>query len=260
MDWQHITTEGLMAWIGQWWWPFVRVAAAFMIMPVFSDLNATIRIRILLAFCIGLLVAHLVPQPPLMDPFKLGTWVITMEQILFGLFFGVCLQILFMVLSMTGAIVSQQMGLSMGTITDPVHGQNDPIISEILYALCVMLFFSLNGHLVALDVLVESLRQWPPGHSLYEVNLAMVGEIFGWAVSASVVLALPAISAMLIVNLAFGVMSRAAPAFNIYSLGFPLSMVTGLLAFWLSLSAIPGRYMEFCWTVLKAMREFGGQG
>jgi flagellar biosynthetic protein FliR len=258
MDWQHITTTGLMLWIGQWWWPFVRIAAVFWVAPMFSDLAAAIRVRILLAFCIGLLASHLIRDTPIMDPFALHTWVLTLEQILFGLGFGLCLQMLFLVLSMAGAIISQQMGLSMGMITDPLHGQSDPIISEILYALCVILFFSLNGHLVMLDVLVESLRQWPPGASLYDVHLELVWQLFGWAISAALLVSMPAIAAMLLVNVGFGVMSRAAPAFNIYSLGFPLSMITGLLAFWLSLSAIPGRYMDLCWTVLQALRGFGG--
>ena len=70
-------------------------------------------------------------------------------------------------------------------------------------------------------------------------------------------IALPTIAAMLLVNLAFGVMNRSAPAFNIFSLGFPMSMLAGLLAFGLSLSAIPAHYMDFSWYVLSILRELG---
>jgi len=257
MEWQQLTTDSLMQWLGQWWWAFVRISAVFWIAPVFSDYSINVRVRIVLAFLLALLSAHLLPALPAADPFSLTIWLISVEQIIFGLLFGLCLHALFMILTMAGHIISQQMGLSMAIITDPVNGESDPIISELLYVLCVLLFFALNGHLVMLDVLVESLRQWPPGHSLFALDLMQIPSLIGWSMGAALVIALPTIAAMLLVNLAFGVMNRSAPAFNIFSLGFPMSMLAGLLAFGLSLSAIPAHYMDFSWYVLSTLRELG---
>lgn len=176
----------------------------------------------------GTPVTHL----PAADPFSLTIWLISVEQIIFGLLFGLCLHALFMILTMAGHIISQQMGLSMAIITDPVNGESDPIISELLYVLCVLLFFALNGHLVMLDVLVESLRQWPPGQSLFELDLD-ADPIADRLVDGGGIGDRPlTIAAMLLVNLAFGVMNRSAPAFNIFSLGFPMSMLAGLLGVW----------------------------
>jgi flagellar biosynthetic protein FliR len=257
MEWQQLTTATLMQGLGQWWWAFVRISAVFWIAPIFSDYQITVRIRIILAFLLSLMSAHLLPTMPMVDPFSLTTFLITTEQILFGLLFGLCLNALFFVFTMTGQILSQQMGLSMAVISDPVNGESDPLISELLYILCVLLFFSLNGHLVLLDVLVESLRQWPPNHSLYALDLMKVPALFSWAMGAALVISLPTITAMLLVNITFGVMNRSAPAFNIFSLGFPMSMMAGLIAFGLSLSAIPAHYMNFSWFVLSALRDFG---
>nr|WP_321272638.1 flagellar biosynthetic protein FliR [uncultured Tolumonas sp.] len=257
MEWQQLTATTLMQWLGQWWWAFVRISAVLWIAPIFSDYKITARIRIILAFLLALMSAHLLPKMPMVDPFSLATLLITTEQIIFGLLFGLCLHALFFVLTMAGQILSQQMGLSMAVISDPVNGESDPLISELLYILCVLLFFSLNGHLVMLDVLVESLRQWPPGRSLYDLDLMKIPALIGWSIGAALVLSLPTIAAMLLVNITFGVMNRSAPAFNIFSLGFPMSMMAGLIAFGLSLSAIPSHYMDFSWFVLSALRDLG---
>jgi len=257
MEWQQLTSATLMQWLGQWWWAFVRISAVFWMTPIFSDYKITARIRIILAFLLALLSAHLLPKMPMVDPLSLSTLLMSAEQIIFGLLFGLCLHALFFVLTMAGQILSQQMGLSMAVITDPVNGESDPLISELLYILCVLLFFSLNGHLVMLDVLVESLRQWPPGHSLYDLDLMKIPALIGWSIGAALVISLPTIAAMLLVNISFGVMNRSAPAFNIFSLGFPMSMMAGLIAFGLSLTAIPAHYMDFSWFVLSALRDLG---
>ncbi len=255
MPQEVITMPTLMHWIGQWWWPFVRFAAVFWMAPLFNDYAVNTRIRILLAFLLSLIAMHILPTLPVFDPFSLETWLCTAAQIIFGLLFGLILQMLFLVLTMTGNIISQQMGLSMAMITDPVNGQSEPLIGELLYGLCTLLFFSLNGHLVMLDVLTESLRQWPPGKSIYLLNMDAVIHMLGWVLASALLLSLPAIGAMLLVNLSFGIMNRAAPAFNIFSLGFPMSLLIGLLSFWMSLSAIPAKYLDITWYVLTMLRS-----
>lgn len=255
---ESLSTSALMQWIGQWWWPFVRFSAVFWIAPIFNDYAVNTRLRIILAFLLALLVMHLVPNLPVFDPLHLDTWICTGSQILFGLFFGLMLQMLFLVLTMAGNIISQQMGLSMAMITDPVNGQSEPIIGELLYVLCGLLFFSLNGHLVMLDVMAESLRQWPPGQSIFALNIGSVIQMLSWVIASALVLTLPAIGAMLMVNLTFGIIQRTAPAFNIFALGFPMSLMTGLIAFWLSLSAVPAKYLDISWHVLTLMRDLSG--
>lgn len=253
-----LSMEFLMHWVGQWWWPFVRFSAVFWIAPLFNDYTINTRVRILLAFFLSLLTMHAVPSLPDFDPMTLQAWLCTLSQIIFGLLFGLILQMLFLVLTMAGNIVSQQMGLSMAMITDPVNGQSEPIVGELLYFLCALLFFSLNGHLVMLDVLAESLRQWPPGQPIDALNLDLVIRMLGWVIASALLLSLPAIGSMLMVNLTFGVMNRTAPAFNIFSLGFPMSLLIGLFSLWLSLSAIPAKYLDLTWTVLSLLRDLSG--
>lgn len=244
----------LTAWLGQWWWPFVRMSATLWMLPFFGDSRITTPVRLLFAFCLSLLVAPMMPKMAAVDPFSLGALVLGLEQVLFGLLFGLCLQCLFMVLSMAGQILSMQMGLGMAVMNDPIHGDSAPIVSQLMLIFCTLLFLALNGHLVTLELLVESFRRWPIGSSLYALDLDSVVTLFGWSMGAALTLTLPAVVAMLLVNLTFGVMNRSAPSLNIFSLGFPMGLLLGLLALLLSVSGVSNRYLQLVDYVLTTLR------
>ncbi|SIR16189.1 flagellar biosynthetic protein FliR [Aeromonas sp. RU39B] len=257
--WQLPDAATLATWIGLWWWPFVRLSAAFWAMPLLGDFTVNVRVRIILAFLLALLVAplHQVPLPAV-DPLSPETALLTLAQILFGALFGSGVRCLFWLLGLTGQVISQQMGLAMAVMNDPVNGQSTPVMASLLNILCGLLFLTMNGHLVVLDLLVNSLRLWPPGSSIYLLGLDQVWRLVAWFFTGAMTLALPAVIAMLLVNLAFGVMNRTAPAFNILSLGFPLSMIVGLFAFLLTFSGIPGVYLELVEGMLSHLAQFTG--
>ncbi len=255
--WGQLSAAELVSWLGLWWWPFVRLSAAFWMMPLLGDYRVTLQLRLLLAFLLSLLVAPMLGRAPVVDPFSLPALVMTVEQILFGLLFGFCAQTLFWLLGMAGHLLSQQMGLAMAVMNDPVHGENEPIVGEFLSILCSLLFLGLNGHLVVLELLVRSLRQWPPGSSLLTLDLSIVWQLIHWSFAGAMTLAFPAMIAMLLVNLTFGVMNRSAPSFNIFSLGFPMSMLVGLYALLLTLSGISGRYLDLVEYLLGQLSHLG---
>jgi len=98
-------------------------------MPVFGDGRIPAQVRIFLAFVISLLIAPMLKDMPALDPFSVGMMVLTLEQLLFGLLFGLCIQMLFMVMTMAGQILSMQMGLAMAVMNDPSNGDTAPIVS-----------------------------------------------------------------------------------------------------------------------------------
>jgi flagellar biosynthesis protein FliR len=254
-----VSAAELTAWLGQWWWPFIRIGAAFWVMPFFGDGRVPPQIRLLLAFLLSLLLAPLLKAMPLIDPFSAQAILVTLEQLMFGLLFGLCVQMLFMVMTMAGQILSMQMGLGMAVMNDPSNGESAPIISQIMLIFATLLFLGLNGHLVVLEVLVQSLRSWPPGSSLYLLDIKGVIGLFGWSIGAALILTLPAVVAMLMVNLTFGVMNRTAPSLNIFSLGFPMTLLLGLLTMALSISGVPARYLDLVSHVLEQLQGLSVQ-
>jgi len=250
----ELTGADITSLLGHLWWPFLRIGALLWTMPMFGDRLTAVRVRILLAVALSVVMAPMLPAMPTVDPLSITAIVMAAEQILLGFFLGLMLQILFTLMSLLGQILSLQMGLAMGIMNDPANGQAVPLMGQMLIILGSFLFFVFDGHLVALDVLVESFFTWPPGSSVFALDLRRILDLFGWMFGGALILAMPAVIAMLTVNLTFGVMNRSAPSLNIFALGFPLNMIMGLVSLFLTVAGIPGRYSEFTAYVLDEMR------
>lgn len=251
-----ITFDQLNAWLGQFWWPFFRMGAAMLSMPFFGDAIIPIWVRALLALSIVTITAPLMPEMPAVDLLSFQSLALAFEQALWGLFFGLILHLLFSIFTMLGQIIAMQMGLGMAIMNDPVNGISVAILGRILMIFSTLLFISIDGHLLIIDILVQSFVAWPVGSGLSLQSLHDVISLFGWMFSSAVALALPAIVSMLLANFSFGVMNRAAPSLNIYALGFPMTMLLGLFAFLLSVSTIPSRYAELVHFTLTQMHQF----
>ncbi|WP_277253902.1 flagellar biosynthetic protein FliR, partial [Neptunomonas phycophila] len=109
--------------------------------------------------------------------------------------------------------------------------------------LSMLLFLAINGHLVMLDVLASSFDVMPVSELRFSavkfMDIALLG---GWMFAAGLLMALPAVTSLLVVNLAFGVMTKAAPQLNIFAIGFPFTMTLGLVITWLSLPGFGGQF------------------
>jgi flagellar biosynthetic protein FliR len=257
-----LTHSQLEAWIGQLYWPFIRIGACFMVAPAFGALFIPARVRLVLAGAVAFLVAPLIPQPTGIVAFSLAGIVITIQQVIIGVALGFALQVLFDAVAMGGQLLANSMGLSFAFNVDPMRGTGTPALGQ-LYALLVMLtFLALDGHLALIEVLVEGFRTLPIGEigftneNLWSI-VAWGTQIFAGALAV----ALPGITALLIVNLAFGVMSRAAPSLNLFAVGFPISLVFGLVIVIVGLPALQSAFVELlakAFTLLRTLQAVEG--
>jgi len=234
-----LTAGQLEAWLGQIFWPFVRIGACFMVAPAFGAIFVPPRIRIVLAAAVALIVAPLVPVPADVAPFSAAGLLVTAQQVIIGVCLGFVLQLLFDAVAMGGQILANSMGLSFAFNVDPMRGVSTPALGQ-LYAVLVMLtFLALDGHLTLLETLAQGFHTLPIGvHGLGQEGL---WSVVGWGsqiFSGALAIALPGITALLIVNIAFGVMSRAAPTLNLFAVGFPVSLVFGLVIVLAGLPAV----------------------
>ena len=120
--------------------------------------------------------------------------------------------------------------------------------------LVTLLFLAMNGHLVVLEVLAESFTTLPIGESLGRMDFQALVLRFSWVMAAAILIGMPAITALLIVNISFGVMMRAAPQLNIFSIGFPLTLVFGLFIMWVMMGNVLGQYQELASDALIWLR------
>ncbi|OLQ79144.1 flagellar biosynthetic protein FliR [Photobacterium proteolyticum] len=256
----NVTFAEISTWLGQLWWPFFRMGAAMLAMPFFGDALIPVWVRALLVLSLVVITAPLMPVMPAVDLLSFTALFLALEQAIWGIFFGLIIHLLFSVLTMLGQIVSLQMGLGMAVMNDPVNGMSVAILGRMFLVFSTLLFLALEGHLLVIDILVQSFSVWPVGSGLSVPSLQLVVNMFGWMFASALALALPAIVSMLLANISFGVMNRAAPSLNVYALGFPMTMLLGLFSVLLSVSGVPGRYTELVHTTLEQLRHYSMGG
>jgi flagellar biosynthetic protein FliR len=256
-----VTQAQLEGWIGQLYWPFIRIGACFMVAPAFGALFIPARLRLVLAGAVAFLVAPLIPQPTDIVAFSLSGILVTIQQVIIGVALGFAMNILFDAVSMGGQLLANSMGLSFAFNVDPMRGTGTPALGQ-LYGLLVMLtFLALDGHLALIEVLVDGFRTLPIGttgltnEGLWSV-VAWGTQIF----SGALAVALPGITALLVVNIAFGVMSRAAPSLNLFAVGFPITLVFGLVIILIGLPALQSAFVELLAKAFVLVRTLQGGG
>ena len=225
----HFTSAEIVSWIGAYLWPFFRIAAMLMTAAVFGTRSLPMRLRLMLALALTMVIAPLAGPAPAIDPVSGPGLFVTAQQILIGFTMGFVLRMLFAALELAGEVIGQLMGLGFASLIDPQNGVQVPAVSQLYVLLATLMFLALNGHLLWIEALTESFRIIPVGTTglAPEGAWLLVGfasQIFSWGVR----MALPVVAALLVVNLAFGVLSRTSPQLNVFSIGFPAALLIGL--------------------------------
>ncbi len=239
----EITEQQLMAFVAGFLWPLFRIAGFFMAVPIFGTRLVPMRIRLGLAVLTALAVAPLLPPMPQVELLSLQSFMICANQVFIGLALGFSVQLLFQLFIVLGQTVAMQMGLGFSTMVDPANGINVAVLSQFFVMLTTVLFLAMNGHLVMIEVFIESFRVIPvSGAGLAGSGLMSLVLGGGWMLAAALLIALPTVTALLIVNLSFGVMTRSAPQMNIITIGFPFTIIMGVFLVWVSMSGFLPRY------------------
>lgn len=251
----ELTDAQISTWVATFMLPLFRVAAVLMTMPVFGTTLIPNRVRLYFAVAITVVIVPALPPMPTVQALDLSALLLIGEQILIGALFGLALQLLFQAFVIAGQIVAIQMGLAFASMVDPANGVNTTVISQFLTMLVTLLFLSMNGHLVVFEVLTESFTTLPVGSGLMVNHFWDLAGRLGWVMGSALLLVLPAITALLVINIAFGVMTRAAPQLNIFSIGFPMTLVLGMGIFWIGLADILSHYQSLASEALQWLRE-----
>jgi flagellar biosynthetic protein FliR len=220
----------LLQLIGLYFWPFVRIGAMLSVLPLFGASSVTPQTRIILTLFITLIVAPNLTLPPPVDPFTWQGVLFLVQQILIGLVMGTVFLIVFEAFTMAGHMVATGMGLAFAQMVDPATGVNSPVVSQYFTIIASLLFLAMNGHLLVIQVVVDSFEYLPVGTQfLNQESLRLLVEFGSYIFSAGVLISLPAVTALLLINVSFGVVTRAAPALNIFAVGFPVTLLAGLV-------------------------------
>lgn len=247
----HFTSAQIETWIGAFFWPFLRVLAMLAAAPVFGATQMPIQLRVGLAVLIAVALA---PALPAMPPVQLDNsfgWMLVVQQLLVGGIIGMAMTLILSTVQLAGSIVGLQMGMGFSTLFDPVQGVQVTSLASFLNLLALLLFVSLNGHLLLLAVLARSFTLIPVSTSLglgpaTWHTLALQGTTL---FTLGLALAAPVLGVLIIANLGLAVLSKLAPQLNLFAIGFPLFFTLGFLALYL--------LMPVMQTVVRHLVEVG---
>lgn len=234
-----ITDQLLMSGVGGFMWPLLRIFAMLAAAPVFGANSFPVRARLLLGLLLTLLVYPLLPAIPVIDPLSAEGVLIGARQVLVGVAMGFILHLVFGALVLAGQSVAMTMGLGFASSLDPQNGVQVPVVSQYFLIFATLVFLAMDGHLVLISLLVESFQLLPVTSPQLPNNFFLTIALWGTHMFVgALLLALPAMAAVLLVNLAFGVITRAAPQLNIFAVGFPVTILAGFVLLQFSMPAM----------------------
>lgn len=223
-----VTSAELNTWVASFLWPLTRILGLISTAPLFGNMSVPARVKIGLGIMLAMIIAPTVPALPALDPTSLPGLLILVQQLIIGISMGFAMRIVLAGTEMAGEIASMTMGLGFATFYDPQSRGHSSAISQLLALLTLMIYLSTDLHLVLLSTLAQSFSSMPisaapiSGEGLRQV-VNWGGRIF----SAGIQLSLPIVAALLITNMALGILTRAAPQLNIFGIGFPITIGVG---------------------------------
>lgn len=232
-----INEAQLAQFIGQYLWPLLRIGAFYFAVPFIGARMVPARARILLTLCTALLVSPLLPPPPTISFLSLAGMLMVVKEVLIGIALGFMLQVVMHVFVLSGQLIAMKMGLGFASMNDPSNGVSVTVLSQFYLLLTTLLFLAIDGHVVVIHMLIDSYAVFPiSGAGLGAEHFIGIVSMGSWLFSAALVVCLPLFTSLLIVNMSFGVMSRSAPQMNVFTVGFPITLIFGLLLMWYSLT------------------------
>lgn len=225
-----LTSAEINLWIASLLWPLTRILGMIASAPLFGHASVPTRVKVILGVLVAMIVAPNLPPVPSVEPTSWAGLLILVQELLVGLAMGFSMRLVFAAIEYAGELASSTMGFGFASFFDPATQGRSNAISQFMSMVATMAFLAVNAHLVLLAALTESFISLPisatPLSSVAPLELARLGSrIF----SAGLQIALPILAALLIVNVALGILTRAAPQLNIFGIGFPITLGVGML-------------------------------
>lgn len=217
----------------------LRVGAFLVASPFFGSRMVPLTVRIVFSVALGVGLVNQLNFPDLEIMMGPNLVPIIFQELFVGLACGLVLSICFASVILAGEKIAATSGLAFAAQIDPVSGAQSPVISQIFQLFLLILFFSLNGHLIVFELIYKSFNIVPIG-SFYNFS-----EVIEKAISSSntiysnaVIIVLPIVSILFFMNLGIGFITKSAPQLNLFSFGFPLTILGTFFALYFSVDAL----------------------
>ncbi len=258
------TSAQLTAWVAMLIYPMARVLALIASAPVIGNRQVPVRVKVGLSAIFTIVILPTLDLHDLPDPASAEGVLILLQQMVAGLMMGFSIRLIFTAIEMAGDIAGMQMGLGFANFFDPQNSTITPVLAQFLGVIVALAFISMDLHLYMLAALSDSFLSFPiantlPSAGAFRTAAEWGGSIFAYALQFS----LPLIAALLISNLALGILTRSAPQLNIFAVGFPITISVGFIVLALVIPFL-APMLDFIFrqaleTIGRIMLQLGGQ-
>lgn len=233
-----VSSELLQTWIVSLLWPLTRVLGVIAAAPIYSHTAIPNQVKLGLGITLTLIIVPTLSPLPPFEIFSFQGLLILVQQLIIGLAIGFSMRLVFSAVEMAGQLIGMSMGLGFASFFDPQSQGQSTAINQFLVLLAMLIFLSLDGHLMIVSAIANSFISMPitlGGGGINPLKIAMWG---GTIFSTGLLLALPAVTALLITNMALGILTRTAPQLNLFGIGFPVTLSIGFIVLALSLPSM----------------------
>ena len=234
----------------------VRVGSFVISSPLFGMRGVPTPIRVVISFILGLAVVSFtgLPSEDLLS--SLNFIFIVLVEIAVGLTAGLIVTIWFSSVALAGEKMATSAGLGYAAQIDPQAGGQTPVVSVILNLFLIVLFVSLDGHLLMLRVFFESysilpIGSIPPPMVLIGAGIKAAGSMF---IAASLIM-LPVVGIILMINVSAGVMTRSAPQLNLFSFVFPVTILGAFIILYFSTGTMALAFSDLIFSSIEALED-----
>lgn len=230
-----ISSDLLQTWIIALLWPLTRVLGVIAVAPIFSHSAIPNQVKLGLGIMLTLIIVPTLPPLPQFEIFSFQGLLVLVQQLIIGLAIGFSMRLVFAAVDLAGQLIGMSMGIGFASFFDPQTRGQSTALNQFLVLLAMLVFLSLDGHLLIVTAVANSFITMPialGGSGIDPMKIVMWGEtIF----SVGLLLALPAVAALLITNMALGILTKTAPQLNLFGIGFPITLSIGFLVLAISL-------------------------
>jgi flagellar biosynthesis protein FliR len=254
-----LNAADISVWVSRMWWPVLRIGGFVLTAPAASEAVVPGRVKIVLTLALAFLIAPLAQAPANLTIFSAAGLLAAALEVLIGVSIGMVVQLSFEALVFAGQSISMTMGLGFATLVDPQRGAQVPVLGQMFMIFGTLIYLALDGHLMLLGALAESFHSLPIGAAHVDKNFLMSVVLWGAQVfDTGLLIALPAVIALVIVNLALGVVTRAAPQLNLFGVGFTITLLSGFFVLSAGLDGIMFGISSLIHSALMAVSELVG--
>jgi flagellar biosynthetic protein FliR len=216
-----------------WIWliAMIRPGAALLAAPIFGARGVPLQLRLILSLAIGMAAMNsVVFAPPAGGLMSFAGILMVVGEVLTGLALGFALQIGYSAAFVAGESISNAMGIGFASMVDPQSGNSSQVLGQFLSIIATFMLLGMNGHLLLISYIVQSYKAFPPGGPMLPNSAVHDLVMFGSSIfAAGLTIALPVGFALVLIQLIMGMLSRSAPSLNLFAVGMPVALISGLI-------------------------------